>query len=112
MHLLVEGLDRLGWNDMFPRQFKQGDCEGWCGESFIVLVSRPFTAEEDAGFNWIMEQDTVQLAGVMPLADGRDLMMFDRQHTKQSKSEAKREQVMFIKQRMSEKNIKVDVVVE
>lgn len=107
----VEGLDRLNWDDMFPRKFRQGDCQGWCGESFIVLVSRPFTNDEDAGFKWIMEQDKVELVGVMPLPDGRDLMMFDRCFVLQSREEARREQVAYIKEALDKHAVKVGVFV-
>lgn len=110
LSVLVQGFDRMGWDDMFPRQFKQGECEGWCSESFMVLVARPFTQDEDAGFKWVSEQDVVELVGVMPLKDGRDLMMFDRCFVKQTREEARKEQVEFIRKSMDRKEVKVDLL--
>lgn len=107
----VEGLDRLCWDDMFPRKFRQGEAIGWCGESFIVVISSPFTADEDAVFEWVMKQDVVELVGVLPCSDGRDLLMFDRCFIKQSREDARKEQVDFIRQALDREQVRVDLVV-
>lgn len=109
IELQLEGLDRLTWKDMFPRQFVSGECEGWCAETFMVLISRPFTADEDAGFKWLNAQDVVDLVGIMPLPDGRDLMLFDRCFVLQSRAEAKWEQERHMQVAFQRVGVRLDI---
>lgn len=85
---VLTGFEDIGWDDLWPRKVTRDDSSAWVGGSMVVAVTRPFTAGEDVVFRWLTEQDAVELYGIYPLGDGRDLMVFDRLYLKQSRSEA------------------------
>lgn len=82
--------------EVYPRHVKVGDSEGWCGPSLIALLLRPFTPGEDAVVTWARAQDDTALLDVVHLADGRDYIVLERLHTKQSLREALSEQNAFL----------------
>lgn len=91
--LAVDGFEWMTWDDVWPRHFKSGDCEGWCGATMIVVVTRAFTRGEDLLFQWLELQDKCELYGVHHMQDGRDLIVFERLHVTQSAEDARREHV-------------------
>jgi hypothetical protein len=97
MQVSVDGKGVLDFAKMWPRTFVVGDAEGYCGDRLMVTVSRPFSAEEDAVFDWVLDQDRVALVGIMHLADGRDLMLLERRHKTQSLAEAVEEHRVHIR---------------
>ena len=84
----VEGLAGVEWADLWPRHVQRGDCEAWVGGTLMIAMTRPFTVEENDVFTWLTDQDACLLYGVHHLRDGRDLMVFERLYTKQSKDDA------------------------
>jgi hypothetical protein len=105
--IVLEGLDRVGWGDMWPRRIHSGGSEAWCGEAVIVACTRPFTAGEDAVLAWVTQQDAVELVGVMPLPDGRDLMLFDRSYLTQTSEEAHQEHADHLRKVLAQANVRV-----
>lgn len=93
INVAIEGniLDGVAYADLFPRTFLLGDARGYFGEEIIVTVSRPFTKGEDELFRWVVEQDGTQLFGIYGCEDGRDLIVFERLYTKQTREEAHEE---------------------
>lgn len=77
---------------IYPRCTEIGGSRAYCGPAFMVSVTRPFTAGEDAVMAWCRAQDDIVLHDWLPLLDGRDLMVLERLHTKQSYPAALREQ--------------------
>lgn len=84
-------LPEVTFADLWPRTFRQGTAEGYVGTDIMITVSQPFTPDEDALFKWLMRQDGCYLVGIKSVSDGRDLILFDRRFTKQTKAEAKEE---------------------
>jgi len=82
--------------EIYPRHVKVGDSEGWCGPSLMALVLRPFTPGEDAVVAWAKAQDDAVLLDVVHLADGRDYMVLERLHSKQTLRAALAEQNQFL----------------
>lgn len=78
----------LDWAHAYPRKVKAGESEAYLGALDVIVISKPFTAGEDAVMSWVNAQDGVELSGITPIPDGRDLMLLTRQHTRQSLSEA------------------------
>jgi len=81
---------------VYPRHIKVGDSEGWCGPVLMTAITRPFTPGEDAVFAWLLLQDDSTLLDIIHLTDGRDYIVFRRQHTRQTLREALVEQETFI----------------
>jgi hypothetical protein len=50
----------------------------------MVGKLRPFTVGEDAVLGWLTSQDDIVVADIVPMQDGRDFVVFQRQYTKQS----------------------------
>jgi hypothetical protein len=82
--------------EIYPRHIKVGDSEGWCGPSLMALCLRPFTPGEDAVIAWACAQDDAVLLEVLHLDDGRDYIVLERLHTKQSLRAALAEQNTFL----------------
>ena len=100
--LSVEGAGALTWDTVWPRTYKLGDAEGYCGDTYIVTLSRPFTRSEDHLFRWLTEQDAVELYGLAHLSDGRDLMLFERLFVTQSREAAREEHAQHLRARLEE----------
>lgn len=77
----------LEWSG-FPRKLRAGNSEAYVGALEIVVISKPFTAGEDAVMSWVNAQDETLLIDATPLPDGRDVLFLRRQHSKQSLTEA------------------------
>jgi hypothetical protein len=82
--------------EIYPRHIKVGDSEGWCGPSLMSLLLRPFTPGEDAVVAWACAQDDAALLEVVHLSDGRDYVVLERLHTKQTIRAALAEQNNFL----------------
>jgi len=82
--------------EIYPRHIKVGDSEGWCGPSLMALALRPFTPGEDAVVAWAKAQDDAVLLDVVHLSDGRDYIVLERLHTKQTLRAALAEQNKFL----------------
>lgn len=87
----------VAWSDLWPRYIAYGECEAWCGGGLVVCLTRPFTTDEDLLFDWVLKQDRCELFGIYHMEDGRDLIVFDRMFTKQSKHEAMDEHRAHVK---------------
>ena len=74
--------------ETYTRWVRVGDSEAMCGPRFIVVLSRPFTAGEDAVMTWVRMQDDTHLMDIVPLKDGRDFIVFEREYTKQTYGQA------------------------
>lgn len=74
--------------ETYTRTIKVGDSEAMFGPRFIVVISRPFTAGEDAIMTWVRMQDDSRLVDIVPLKDGRDFLVFERNYVKQTFAEA------------------------
>ena len=70
--------------ETYTRQIRVGDSEAMCGPRFITVISRPFTAGEDAVMTWVRMQDDTRLLDIVPLMDGRDFLVFERLYVKQT----------------------------
>lgn len=88
MVIAVDGWDGVAWSDLWPHHIEVGDCEAWVGGTLMIAVTRPFTYEENQVFQWLVEQDDAVLYALHHLRDGRDLLVFDRQFTKQHREDA------------------------
>ncbi len=77
--------------ETYTRQIRVGDSEGMCGPRFITVLVRPFTAGEDAVMAWVRMQDDTRLYDIVPLRDGRDFIVFERQYLMQTYEDAYRE---------------------
>lgn len=62
-----------------------------CGPRFIVAILRPFTTGEDAVMMWVRLQDDTRLLDIVPLGDGRDFVVFERNYVTQTFADAYRE---------------------
>lgn len=76
------------WAETYTRWIRVGDSEAMCGPRFILTLSRGFTPGEDAIMTWVRMQDDTQLIDIVPLKDGRDFVIFQRQYTKQTYAQA------------------------
>ncbi len=94
------GLSDLAWSDFWARSFSCGGSEAFVGADMIVCATKPFTAGEDAVMAWIAVQDKAVLSLLVSLADGRDLMLLERLHLLQSRSEAFAEQQAHLAARL------------
>lgn len=92
----------LSWADMWPRQFAVGGSEAYLGATVIVLIAKPFTAGEDAVVTWALLQDDCFLVGTHHMGDGRDLILLERLHRKQSLEEANLEQRRHLARKLDE----------
>ena len=81
--------------ESYSRHIKVGDSEGFCGANFIVLISRAFTAGEDAVMLWAQMQDDATLVDIINLSDGRDYIILKRLYIKQTYRDALNEQAAF-----------------
>lgn len=70
--------------ETYYRQIKVGDSEAMVGPRYIVAILRGFTPGEDAVMAWVSMQDSSRLVDIVPMGDGRDFVVFERQYTKQS----------------------------
>jgi hypothetical protein len=82
--------------EIYPRHIKVGDSEGWCGPSLMALILRPFTPGEDAVVAWATAQDDTNLLDLVHMADGRDYVVLERLHVKQSLRQALQEQNEYL----------------
>lgn len=110
VQLAVEGVGALTWETYWPRRFRMGDAEGYCGEAFIVTISSAFTPAEDELFRWVVAQDSVELYGLSHLSDGRDIMLFERRYVKQSEDEARTEHRLHLRRVLEEAGALTPVV--
>jgi hypothetical protein len=94
------GLAELAWSDFWARSFSCGGSEAYVGADMIVCATKPFTAGEDAVMTWIAAQDQALLSILVNLADGRDLMLLERLHVKQSRADALAEQQAHLAARL------------
>lgn len=92
----------IRWVDMWPRSFCVGGSEAYLGATNIVLVTKPFTPGEDAVVTWARLQDDCTLVGTHHLSDGRDLILLERLHSKQSLEEATMEQRRHLARKLDE----------
>lgn len=98
----VPGMLQLQWEDMWPRSFAAGESRAYLGAFTIALITKPFTAGEDAAVVWCLVQDDCSLIGCYHMADGRDFMLLERHHTKQSRFEAITEQRTHVAKKLRE----------
>lgn len=87
----IEGMPDIKWDDLWPRKAHFGEAHGYCGADVIICVTRVFSKEEDILFHWVDQQDDCDLFGIQHLDDGRDLIIFNRLHRKQTRDEAEME---------------------
>jgi hypothetical protein len=59
---------------------------------YVVVVSAPFSDDEEEVMAWVCEVDDTELLGITPLPNGMDLIILERKHTKQNLLEACLEQ--------------------
>lgn len=78
----------LDWAPAFSRKVRAGESEAYLSALDIVVISKPFTAGEDAVMSWVNAQDGTTLSAITPLVDGRDLLHLRREHTRQSLGDA------------------------
>lgn len=78
----------LEWAYAFPRKVKAGESEAYLGPLDVIVISKPFTAGEDAVMSWVSAQDDVDLMSFTHLSDGRDVLFLNRLHTRQSLTDA------------------------
>jgi len=78
----------IAFDDLWPRSIRRGDCAAWCGFDVVITLTRPFTHQEDAVFDWVTKQDSVSLIGWHSLEDGRDYMLFERLYSTQTREDA------------------------
>lgn len=90
--MAIPKLADLQWSDIWPRRFSSGGSEAYLGAFTILLIARPFTAGENAALAWVMAQDECVMSVCYPLSDGRDFILLDRCHVRQSREEAIAEQ--------------------
>lgn len=102
INVTLEGFSGLSWSELWPRHKRFGNCEAWVGGGLAICVTQPFTAEEDQLFRWVLEQDTCVLYGIHHMKDGRDLIVFDRTFTTQTREEAIREHQEHLRQLLKE----------
>ena len=100
---------KLAWADMWPRSFHAGESSAYVGATNIVLVTKPFTAGEDAAVTWALLQDECTLAGTCHLSNGNDLMLLDRCHRYQSLEDALMEQRRHLARKLDEIGVRVRV---
>jgi hypothetical protein len=100
-----EGAPELTFDDLWPRSIAIGEARGYCGADVIIGISRVFTPEEDLLYQWINEQDGSDLFGIQHLSDGRDLIIFNRTFTKQTREAAEREHRIFLREVIHRFNI-------
>lgn len=81
--------------ETYTRQVRVGDSEAMCGPRFICAILRPFTAGEDAVMAWVRMQDDSRLIDLVPLKDGRDFAVFERNYATQTFEDAYREAEAF-----------------
>lgn len=84
------------WADLWPRHKRIGTAEAYCGAWMIITISRAFSADEDQIFQWALEQDQCSVWGIYHMRDGRDLILFDRMHTKQTVTDAEAEHLAHL----------------
>ena len=60
---------------------------------YIVVVSAPFSEEEEELMTWVADIDDTRLLGIIPIPNGMDIMVLERMHTKQSMEDACLEQL-------------------
>jgi hypothetical protein len=82
----------LRWEDVWPRSFVAGESRAYLGAFTITLLTKPFTAGEDAAITWALLQDECAMIGCHHMSDGRDLMLLERMHVTQSRQDAINEQ--------------------
>lgn len=81
----------LSWGNSFPRALHAGGSEGYLGAHDIYLITRPFTKGEEQVLAWAEQQDGATLVEIVPLQDGRDLLILARDHTRQTRKDAENE---------------------
>lgn len=82
--------------ETYTRQIRVGDSEAMCGPRYIAALVRAFTPGEDAVMAWVRMQDDTRLVDIVPLKDGRDFCVFERNYVTQSYEDAYREAERFL----------------
>ena len=82
----------LHCSQVFPRKFRAGDSEAYLTAFDIIVITRPFTAGDVAVLTWVTRQDDTLLREIAPLADGRDVIVLRRMHTRQPLADAVQEE--------------------
>lgn len=75
------------------RQFCIGSAFATIGVTYALVVSKPFTKDEELIMDWVLDVDDMTLMAVVPLEDGSDMTVLRRNHVKQTLEEAAAEQV-------------------
>lgn len=65
------------------------------GPRFIVAFLRGFTPGEDAVMTWVRMQDDSRLIDIVPLKDGRDFVVFQRNYRTETFLDAYKEAERF-----------------
>jgi hypothetical protein len=84
----LEGFAGLEFDTLWPRFAQFGEARAYCGTDYIVVISKAFTPDEDLALRWVIEQDSCVLHTLTHLADGRDIMLFERLYHTQTREEA------------------------
>ncbi len=79
-------------NLLATNQLQLATASAFVSALYIIVVSAPFSADEEEVMAWVCEQDDTELLGITPLPNGMDLMVLERLHTKQSVQDACLEQ--------------------
>jgi hypothetical protein len=74
--------------ETYTRFIKVGDCEAMLGPRYVVAIVRAFTTGEDAVMTWVRMQDDTRLVDIVPLMDGRDFCVFERNYLFQTREAA------------------------
>ena len=76
------------WTSAFSRIFRQGDSLVLLNSHHIFVISRPLATGEIEALNWAQAQDEAALIDVVALPDGRDFIVLEREHSRQTRGEA------------------------
>lgn len=72
----------------FSRRTECEDSRAYVGTYYAVTITRPFTRAEIHVFDWLVRQDSMELINIEHLDDGRDVMVFQRLYTSQTREQA------------------------
>ena len=84
------------------RHLKLETASAFVTSTYVVVISAPFSLEEEEVMTWVQDVDETRLLGIVPLPDGLDLMILERLHTKQSAEEACQEQIEAMQKNFSQ----------